>query len=448
MNPINKRLLFLYAKYDIQINLSFCYLFGILLSYDQLAIASDKYGEIWCNMWGIPIQLICLPGRLIAIQFGNMQLLQCYKTLFFMTNVLFIYFGLFSILKLLKQNNYSYKCTLFLLTFILLSSAKTSLYQQMTDYVVLTGVVWSVYIIMYYYISNERISFKSFLCYMILISLIVGLRKNSVLLFPLLIFPIIYSFHFFRRLSLLSNILITLIISFIAYLPFHTKPLETVMGLEDLHQERVFMASDILCMRMIQGKENVIEYEELTYNEKQAGWFGQRYGVHGDHEKIRNDWVNEIKESPSSFFFCRVINYAQLLTGDVLPKSFAKNLEKKYGIRVRTIYDHDGNIFIRLAIAIVPLLLFISSCIILTMTIINFLKGKTCLSRNMNCYFYMVILTALLSIVHLLSFLPFVPTPDFRYKYISIIMSTLTIGFWIDSLIYMRRKRQSTIHNI
>ena len=316
-----------------------------------------------------------------------------------------------------------------------------------------------------HYIEQKRYGTTIFVLLLLLISIAVGYRKNSIILLPLFIWMILALYHRTCQMKPLRFYTSGLILSIIAALPLSTSLLMPVLHMEDTYGEEVFMSSDYACMRLL--KDKTIDLDNINgIKEGRYVLFMQNYERFGTCNNMKEKWINEIYDSPLIFFEARTINYAQFLSLGCLPSFVVRFLREKHkdiyfpdsddfctivdfinnprqrfegykhihhisefgnykALFKRSLFNYD--LFFNWEVyAVIIIIEYILSFICMIILIVRLLYYK-CLTHLQKW----ILWCALLEFGHLTSFLIFTPTPDFRYHFFSIVMGFLVLGLFI-----------------
>lgn len=196
----------------------------------------------------------------------------------------------------------------------------------------------------------------------------------------------------------------------------------------------------------------------------------QHYIGYGNDENMKEKWLAEIKDSPSTFLSARSINYVQFLTLGCLPDFIRLRLQEKHPnvyfpgrfdfieINKRFNFPHDywenkkdkhphsirefkgwggilecglfnNHMYFRWA-SIADILAVLYCVTLVCLVRLFYFRVRR---HSLTICQRLAMWCGVLEFCYLLSFLPFTPTPDFRYHFFSIVTGFLMLGFYANS---------------
>lgn len=320
----------------------------------------------------------------------------------------------------------------------------------------------SITIVTRKFVLGKKIRTGTFILLLIISTISVSYRKNSILILPILIWMYLKIYHYGHNLKTIHYSFVSIAISLIIAIPISTSLLIPILHIEDSHGEEVFMSSDYACMRMLKGKN--IELDNLAGIKQDSVFlFMQNYERFGTCNDMREKWIKEIKDSPKVFFYVRGINYLQFLTLGCMPEYVINILkthyphvyfpnEKDFCTMVDFInnpkqrFEGDkhihqlsefGDNFILLKRSLLNYDLYINWLYLSRILLVVYIISILCFIYNLYFRFnnssikttnQLAIWFGLLEFSYLLSFAVFTPTPDYRYHLFSLLMAYLSIG--------------------
>ncbi len=402
-------------------------------------------------------QLIVNGSRTFVYHLGA-----CIVTLFH--SFLFYY----SILSIINTIQSSYRNNKLSIIFIILLLPVVSflIFVKNTDLFFCSCSLFIISLAFKYYTNKKLFNTSTFILLLIFLSFTIGFRRNAVILMPIFIYMFLKLYNKTKSIQPRKSYALSILISVFLALPFSSPLLMPIFNISNSHGEEVFMSSDYACMRLLEKKNiNLDSINGFKQDDKYL--FMQYYERFGFSENMKKVWLNEIKNTPSLFFKVRVINYIQFLSLGCLPDFVIDHLHANYPY----VYFPNSNDFCTIvdfinnprqrfegSKHIHPLSdfgnqlalfkrslfnydLYYNWSIIATTIQIFYILSLICMSYHITFYLIKrrkitsmqkwILWCGLLEIGHLMSFLVFTPTPDFRYHFFSITMAFFVISLSI-----------------
>ena len=324
-------------KYDIVFVLTSCWILGWLLSYPIIP-PCDTYFE-GDNQWGILIteevtfirwMVDLILNHVLHLNVPMLEVVYHFPFMMFHNVLLFV--RAYLIFKGLKQCKRPYVLPLF--SFVVFFFIVTwMLWHSTNDLAFISVTFLFIALVINTKMRKKNIRFLQFMLFLVLAAICISYRKNAILILPALVYPVASIYNPLANRHMLIKVFVSTMIPVLISLPLTTNIMLTPLGLKDSQGAKVFMASDIVCMRMIQGRD----YGEFTpISHPQNNFIQTGYVPYQDIDDVKKAWINTIANDPSTFVKTRFINYIQFLTIACLPSSFAQYLRNKYNI---VIYD-------------------------------------------------------------------------------------------------------------